>query len=200
MWLINKMKFKKYKKKWRNLNQHNFTIPRNVFPQELVRIGKNTYGDIYVLAFNNKYTCTIGNYCSIAPEVAFILSADHNLDTFSTYPFKVKILGEKYEGTSKGNITVADDVWIGFRATILSGVTIGQGAVVAAGALVTKDVPPYAIVAGVPAHIVKYRFDENIITQLLKIDYSRIDEHFVKENIDKLYSKEIMKVIDYLQF
>ena len=129
----------------------------------------------------------IGSYCSIAQEVTFILNADHRTDTISTFPFKVKVLGESLEGTSKGDIIVADDVWIGYRATILSGVHIGQGAVIAAGAVVTKDVPSYAIVGGVPARVIKYRFGEEVLTRLGKLDYSKLSEIWIKEHIDELY-------------
>ena len=96
---------------------------------------------------------------------------------------------EEQEGTSKGNITVDDDVWIGFRSTILSGVHIGQGAVIAAGSVVTKDVPPYAIVGGVPAKVIKYRFPSNIINELLKIDYKKMTEDMIKEHINELYNE-----------
>ena len=93
----------------------------------------------------------------------------------------------KAEAISKGDITI-DDVWIGFRATILSGVHIGQGAVVAAGAVVTKDVPPYAIIGGVPAKIIKYRFSPEVIEQLLKLDYSKLTDDMIWERIDDLYN------------
>lgn len=84
---------------------------------------------------------------------------------------------------------VDDDVWIGSRATILSGVHIGQGAIVAAGSVVTRDVPPYAVVGGVPTRIIKYRFTEDIIKELLKIDYSKINASFVEIHTDLLYRK-----------
>lgn len=73
-----------------------------------------------------------------------MLSADHPTDLLSTYPYKVKLLNQPLEGVSKGDIVVGDDVWFGFRSTIMSGVHIGQGAIIAAGAVVTKDVPPCA--------------------------------------------------------
>ena len=92
------------------------------------------------------------------------------------------------EAISKGDIIVDDDVWIGYGATILSGVHIGQGAVIAAGAVVTKDVPPYAIVGGVPAKVIKYRFSPEIIQQLMKLDYSKLTEDMIRERIDDLYT------------
>ena len=100
----------------------------------------------------------IGNYISIAQNVHFLLDVEHFANHISTYPFKVKLLhSQKSESFSKGDIIIDDDVWIGYGATILSGVRIGQGAVVATGAVVTSDVPPYAIVGGVPAKVIKYR-------------------------------------------
>jgi serine acetyltransferase len=108
------------------------------------------------------------------------------------------------EAFSKGNIVIDDDVWIGYGVTILSGVHIGQGAVVAAGAVVTKDVPPYAIVGGVPAKIIKYRFSPEIIEELMKIDYSKLEEDDIKNHIDDLYSEiktveDAKKIVGWMQ-
>lgn len=175
-------------KRWRRLNLHNETSPVNDFDFSSVTVGKYTYGGIQVYNFNKSEKLKIGNYCSIASDVMFILNADHNISTISTFPFKAKCLfTEELEATSKGDIVVDDDVWIGYRATILSGVHIGQGAVIAAGAVVTKDVSPYAIVGGVPARVIKYRFSPEIIEKLMKIDYSKLDKEIVEKNIDKLY-------------
>lgn len=88
---------------------------------------------------------------------------------------------------SKDNITVGDDVWIGYRSTILSGVQIGQGAIVAAGSVVTKDVPPYAIVGGVPAKVIKYRFPQEVIDKLVKADYSRLTSEKISKNLNEMY-------------
>lgn len=90
------------------------------------------------------------------------------------------------DGYTKGPIILEDDVWIATNALILSGVTIGQGAIVAAGAVVVKDVPPYAVVGGNPAKIIKYRFPEEIIKKLLKLDFSLLTSEYVKGNISIL--------------
>lgn len=87
---------------------------------------------------------------------------------------------------------IKDDVWIGAQATIMSGVTIGQGAVIGAKALVTKDVPPYAIVGGVPAKVIKYRFEKEIIDELLKIDFSKFDYKVIKEHITLFEKMQIL--------
>ncbi len=84
---------------------------------------------------------------------------------------------------------VDDDVWIGYGATILSGVHIGQGAIVGANALVTKDIPPYAIAGGTPAKLIKYRFEERIINELLKVDFDSLTDDMIIDNIDDLYKE-----------
>lgn len=176
---------KRFLNKWRNNNSHNFTVPISYYPLDKIKIGRGTYGKIHILSAKADNLLCIGNYCSIADEVTFILNAEHPLDHLSTYPFKGMLFGEP-EATAKGDIIVDDDVWIGYRVTVLSGVHIGRGAIVAAGAVVTKDVPAYAVVAGVPAKVIKYRFGENVITKLNGIDFN-IDTHFIEDNITLFY-------------
>ena len=138
----------------------------------------------------------IGDFVSVAPGVVFLLSVEHGYKGFSTFPFKVKVFGEDFEATSKGPIIVKDDVWIGLNSIILSGITIGQGAIVAAGSVVTKDVPPYAIVGGNPARVIKYRFEPEVIEKLLKIDYSLLSEDALTKNRDILYEEITKENVD----
>lgn len=174
------------KKVWRSENRHNETVMGNVFNRSLVSIGKKTYGILNVINHSDEYRLIVGNYCSIAPEVLFIVCGDHAINKISTFPFKAHCIDNSYEACSKGNIEIKDDVWIGARATILSGVTIGQGAVVASGSIVTHDVPPYSVVAGIPAKVIKKRFNNDIIDELLKIDFSKIDTNFILKNKELL--------------
>lgn len=177
----------KAKKTWRKNNSHNFTSINSLFNQSLCSVGNYTYGTINLSTTNNLSKVKIGNYCSIANNVLFIVNNEHELNYISTYPFKARLLKLGSESTSKGDIIVGDDVWIGNDVKVLSGVQIGQGAVIAAGAVVTKNVPPYAIVGGVPAKIIKYRFSEKIIKKLIKIDYSLLTVEQIEKNIDKFY-------------
>lgn len=182
------IKLSVFRLQWRRRNKHNFTVAKTIFPINSVEVGSASYGGINVLDFGEKYKLNIGSFCSIGPNVTFVLQADHNMDYFSTYPFKVKLLGERSEAASKGNIIVEDDVWIGCGSIILSNVHIHQGAVIAAGAVVTKDVPPYAIVAGNPAKLIRYRFSDEVIARMLGVNYSNFTGSICKENLELLYT------------
>lgn len=179
----------KVKNDWRKNNPHNQTeLVAPYVNIHCIRIGKGTYGPISAIIASPVSKLYIGNFCSIASGVSFVVAADHAMQHISTYPFKTLCLDNAQgEAVTKGDIRVDDDVWIGYGATVLSGVHIGQGAVIAAGAVVTKDVPPYAIVGGVPAKIIGYRFEEGIRNELLKVDFSQLDGDTIRQNLDKLY-------------
>lgn len=126
----------------------------------------------------NQDRLKIGNFCSIACGAKFIFnSANHTLRSLSTYPFP--LFGDDWHHKMdvreswdhKGDIVIGNDVWIGYEAAILSGVRIGDGAIIGTRAVVTKNVPPYTIVGGTPARIIKKRFSEDTITKLLTLKW-----------------------------
>lgn len=187
----------KFRKKYRKINVENYTIPNNIFNLNKVKIGKYTYGPINVVEFGLvNEELIIGSYCSIADNVTFLLSGEHSYKRISTYPFKTKILGEEEECICKGKIIIEDDVWIGYGATILSGVKIGQGAIIGAGTVVAKDVPPYAIY--VNGKIIKYRFSDEIIEKLKQIDYSKLNKDKIVNELSLLYKDITEENIDEL--
>lgn len=124
----------------------------------------------------NRDRLQIGKFCSIACGAKFLFnSANHTLISLSTYPFPLffeewglEVLDVKKAWDNKGDIIIGNDVWIGYEAVILAGVTIGDGAIIGARAVVTKDVPPYTIVGGVPAKPIKKRFCDDAISSLLQ--------------------------------
>jgi acetyltransferase-like isoleucine patch superfamily enzyme len=140
------------------------------FPQET--IGRRSYGGLTVLKYDSTHRLRIGSFCSFAADVTVFLGGDHRTDWITTYPFNVldrrfaNITGHPH---SKGDVVIGNDVWVGRGAAILSGVTIGDGAAIGAYAVVTKDVPSYAIVAGNPAKLVRLRFSEQVIEELGRV-------------------------------
>lgn len=141
----------------------------------------------------------IGKFCSIACGAKFLFnSANHTLSSLSTYPFPLFFEEwglEKKDVTNawdnKGDIIIGNDVWIGYEAAILAGVTIGDGAIIGTRAVVTKDVPPYTIVGGVPAKPIKKRFSEETISALLEIQWWNWSEERIARNIGAIQSGNI---------
>lgn len=188
--IYQKYLFIRFKRKWSKINKHNFTIPTSVFPLNTVVVGKKSYGFINLERFDNpNEKLIIGNYVSIASKVVFILGGNHQTDTISTYPFYSKLIHLKpmVDSLTKGTIIVEDEVWIGYGVTILSGVRLGKGAIIAAGSVVTKDVPAYAVVGGNPARLIKYRFNEDILEALIDFNISNFNESEIIDNIDVFY-------------
>lgn len=181
-------KLHRFQVAWRKNNSENDTTVNNIFNPSLVEIGEASYGELNIITFADKCKLHIGSFVSIAPNVTFLLDAEHYVDHISTYPYKVKYLGiEKSESFGKGNIYIDDDVWIGFGSTIMSGVSIGKGAVIAAGSVVTKNVPAYAIVGGIPAKVIKFRFKNDICKALSEFDLKQINREFLQDHLEEFY-------------
>jgi len=133
----------------------------------------------------------IGKYCSIAVHCKFIL-ANHIMNTVTTFPAPRNVFNHGQgngSGYSRGDINIENDVWIGACVSIMDGVRIGNGAIVAAGSVVTRDVEPYAVVGGVPARLIKYRFPENIRIRLLESKWWDLVE--IHENELDMWTEDI---------
>ena len=176
-----------------------YRFKRNVRQGHLV-MGEHSYGmpDVHVYK-GSEAKVVIGKYCSIAPDVTFITGGIHPVDWVSTYPFRANfgLPGAGLDGTpaTKGDISVGNDVWIGTHVYVLSGVTVGDGAVICAGSIVLNDVPPFAIAGGVPAKVIKSRFSEESVRELLEIRWWEWDEKKIIENVEYLSSPRIEEFI-----
>ena len=144
----------------------------------------------------------IGKFCAIARGVKFIMNgAGHRTDTFSSYPFPIfggswaKLLANVALGApSKGDTIIGNDVWIGYETTIMPGVKIGDGAIIAAKSVVISDVPPYTIYGGNPAKIIRKRFSDDIIQSLLDIKWWNWSYNKITKNIGVIFNTDIQKL------
>lgn len=157
-----------------------------------IPVGKYTYGYQYL---NNNNIESIGAFCSIA-EGQLVIPNDHRMDWITTSPiaslkqfsFTDKDYMSEYISYEDRKVVIGNDVWIGARCIIFEGITIGDGAVIAAGSIIRKDVPPYAVVGGVDK-ILKYRFDKDTVNKLLQIQWWNWDDEKIRRNIDLFRDK-----------
>ncbi|WP_420101801.1 CatB-related O-acetyltransferase [Bosea sp. (in: a-proteobacteria)] len=165
-------------------------------PGQMV-IGPYTYGRPKVRFAESGAGLVIGRYGSIADGVEILLGGNHRLDWVTTYPFPAlprlwpQAAGIGGFDATRGDVVIGHDVWLGSQAMVMSGVRIGHGAVVAARAVVTKDVPPYAVVAGNPARIVKMRFDEATVAALLATGWWNLPRQRIEALLPLLLSERI---------
>lgn len=166
-----------------------------------VSVGDFTYGIPCVLYdVGIDTSLNIGKYCSIAHNVTIYLGGNHRYDWNTTYPFNMFVSDFNHitgHPSTNGNVTIGNDVWIGSDVFIMSGVTIGDGCVIATGAIVTKDIPPYTIVGGVPAKLIKKRFDDTLIEQMNEMQWWDWDYEHIYNAIPYLQSNEYDKLYDY---
>jgi virginiamycin A acetyltransferase len=181
---------------------------KNIINNPSIIVGDYTYyddfEDVHNFIKNVKYhyeftgdKLIIGKFCMIASGVEFIMNgANHLTNAISAFPFS--IFGNGWENAmegksypNKGNTVIGNDVWLGYKSTIMPGVNIGNGAIIATKSVVIKDVPPYAIVGGNPAKIIKHRFDKEIIDKLEEIKWWDWEIEKITTNIQNLTSNDI---------
>jgi acetyltransferase-like isoleucine patch superfamily enzyme len=168
------------------------------YPQH--EIGRFSYGGLRIIEWGEDTKFRMGAFCSVASGVKVFLGGEHRIDWVTTFPFNIlwkedagHIAGHPF---SKGNVTIGNDVWIGQEALIMSGVNIGDGAVIGARAVVSRDVPPYAIVAGNPARIVRMRFEPRQIERLLALAWWNRDVEQIKAWLPEMLDKDIDGFLD----
>ncbi len=189
---------------WRSLHDIQ-NLPRH--PSPYVSIGRHTYGvrQGTIVGPSVESPVKIGHFCSIAPGVAILCHVGHPTDLPSTFPFRSRLFGRKHsigasaDSVTRGSVSIGDDVWVGQGAIILSGVTIGIGAVIGAGAVVTKNIPPYAIAAGNPAEIIRMRFEDDLIAQLMETAWWELPDSSLLRLEQVLYQPDIKRFVDAVQ-
>lgn len=183
---------------------------KNIIINPHIEVGDYTYYDDFAdphsfeknVLYNFPFVddkLIIGKFCSIASGAKFILNGgNHRIDRFTTYPFE--IFGNSWKHVqpdaypNKGNIVIGSDVWLGYNTVIMPGVNIGHGAIIGTCAVVTKDVPPYAIVGGNPAQVIRYRFDDETIHILLGIAWWDWEIEKITRNLSTICQTDIEKL------
>ncbi|WP_372949620.1 CatB-related O-acetyltransferase [Mariniphaga sp.] len=194
-------------------NYNKLCFLKNIIKNPNIIVGDYTYyddfEDVNNFEKNVKYhfdfigdKLIIGKFCMIASDVKFIMNgANHLSNALTTYPFA--IFGNGWENAmagkdypQKGNITIGNDVWIGYNATIMAGITVGDGAIIATNSLVVKDVEPYSIVGGNPATEIKKRFANETIKKLLQLKWWDWDIKKITKNLENLTDNRIEKLMN----
>lgn len=179
-----------------------YYLTKDLVDPNIIVAGKYTYGEPHVPPYDRQGSkVIIGNFCSIAQEVLLLLGGNHSTNWITTFPFEKESVifnnrpNREYE-MSKGDVVIGNDVWIGRRVIILSGVNIGDGVVIAAGSIVTRDIPPYSIIGGNPAKIIRKRFDDLTINALLKIKWWDWDDQRINKNLPLICSSNVEDFIE----
>jgi acetyltransferase-like isoleucine patch superfamily enzyme len=167
-----------------------------------VIVGRYTYGhnDINVMSWGSDSKLIIGSFCSFADKVKIFLGGNHRVDWITTFPFThiyedIFTLDEKTQHPkSNGDVIIGNDVWVGYESTIMSGVKIGDGSVIAANSVVVKDVEPYTIVGGNPAKFIMKRFSDDVINNLLKLKWWEWSDEKINKNLSILCSDNFDKI------
>lgn len=175
---------------------------KSIYTKDILRgncfqIGDYTYGTPDVHAQSQGAILKIGKFCSIAGGVKIILGDNHRMDWATTFPFPVfadqwpEVADKRDYWFTKGDVIIGNDVWIGEDALILSGVTVGDGAVIGARSVVARDVEPYAVVVGNPGRMKKKRFSDEIIAQLLVVAWWDWPIEKIREHLEILLSPDV---------
>jgi acetyltransferase-like isoleucine patch superfamily enzyme len=163
--------------------------------KEQYEVGRGTYGEPKIRRLGASTILKVGCFCSISKGVTIFLGGNHRTDWITTYPFSVFRESAKHikgHPASRGDVIIGHDVWIGAGATILSGVRIGNGAVIGALAVVTRDVPPYSIVGGNPAKVVRMRFSVEDISILQSLEWWSWDDAKLDEAMPFLLNGDVL--------
>ena len=187
-------------KKWLAKGKNKNPFTRDLINKKNIEIGTYSYGEPQIHRWSEKYRVSIGKFCSIADDVHLLVDGNHRSDWISTYPFG-RLLDNfpknREHPTGKGDIKIGNDVWIARSAVILSGISIGNGAVIAAGAVVVKDVNDYEIVGGNPAQSLGFRFSKSQVEALLKIAWWNWPLDRIRDEIALLESQKIEEFIKH---
>lgn len=170
-------------------------IPFWISSDHRISVGRYTYGNPKVMIWAECERVEVGSFCSIAESVTIFGGGEHNHHWVTTYPLRIALndpmANKDGHPATKGVTRIGHDVWIGYGATIMSGVKIGDGAVIGAESVVTQNVPPYAIYAGNPAILKKMRFNPESINHLQQIQWWQWPIEKIRENLDLLCGSDI---------
>jgi acetyltransferase-like isoleucine patch superfamily enzyme len=186
----------------------NGTVKTGIIGNSRISFGRFSYGfeNLSIWQWGEGASLSIGSFCSIAPAVRIFLGGNHRTDWITTFPFghvyADELGGQDIKGhpATRGDVFIGDDVWIGYGATIMSGIRIGTGAVIAANSNVVKDIQPYEIVGGNPARLIRKRFDDEMIALLLELAWWTLPVEIIRAvNRDLSSRPNVKKLRDLIE-
>jgi acetyltransferase-like isoleucine patch superfamily enzyme len=173
-----------------------YTGAKKLINNKNVTVGRYSYGEPNIPNYIPGSKIIVGNFTSIGGDVSILLGGAHHIDYVTTFPFDILWLHKSQDKHFKTTTKIGNDVWIGHGATILGGVNIGDGAIIGAGTVVSKNVEPYSVIVGSPMKCLRKRFSDDIIEALLRIKWWNWSDEKISKELPLLLNADVKKFVE----